>query len=34
MIEEGDLAYYTPWAIKKDVTWITDKYGYRKANSP
>lgn len=34
MVEEGALAYRTPWAIKKDVTWITDKYGYRKANSP
>lgn len=30
--EEGDLAYYTRCAIKKDVRWITDKYGYRKAN--
>lgn len=33
-IEEGDLAYYTLCAEKKDVQWITDKYGYRKANVP
>jgi hypothetical protein len=32
-IEEGDLAYYTHCAIKKDVTWVTDTYGYRKGNS-
>jgi hypothetical protein len=31
--EEGDLAYYTHCAVKKDVTWITDTYGYRKVNS-
>jgi hypothetical protein len=31
--EDGDLAYYTRCAIKKDVEWITDTYGYRKANS-
>ena len=31
-IEEGDLAYYTHCAIKKDVEWVTDTYGYRKAN--
>lgn len=30
--EEGDLAYYTPCAVKKDVLWITDTYGYRKTN--
>jgi alginate O-acetyltransferase complex protein AlgJ len=34
MIEEGSLAYRTPWAVKKDVIWVTDKHGYRKANSP
>jgi alginate O-acetyltransferase complex protein AlgJ len=33
-MEEGDLAYYTPCAIKKDVQWITDQYGYRRANTP
>jgi len=31
--EEGDLGYYTPYAIKKDVRWVTDKYGYRKNNT-
>lgn len=31
-IEEGDLAYYTQCAVKKTVWWVTDKYGYRKAN--
>lgn len=31
--EEGDLAYYTHCAVKKDVTWFTDTYGYRKASS-
>jgi hypothetical protein len=31
--EEGDLAYYTRCAVKKDVQWITDKYGYRKSNA-
>lgn len=31
--EEGDLGYYTPCAIKKDVRWVTDKYGYRKNNT-
>jgi len=34
MIEEGSLAYRTTWAVKKDVTWVTDRHGYRKANSP
>jgi alginate O-acetyltransferase complex protein AlgJ len=33
--EGGDLAAHSSCAIKKkDVIWITDKYGYRKANSP
>jgi hypothetical protein len=32
-IEEGELAYHTPCAVKKDVTWITDKYGYRIRNT-
>lgn len=31
--EQGDLAYYTQCAIPKDVHWITDRYGYRKANT-
>jgi len=30
--EEGDLAYYTHCAVKKDVRWVTDKYGYRMSN--
>lgn len=33
-MEEGELAYYTSCAIKKDVTWVTDKYGYRRKNTP
>lgn len=28
-IEEGDLAYRTPYAIKKQVIWQTDAYGFR-----
>ena len=31
--EEGDLGYYTPCAIRKDVNWVTDRYGYRKNNT-
>jgi alginate O-acetyltransferase complex protein AlgJ len=31
--EEGDLGYYTPCAIRKDVNWVTDRYGYRKNNA-
>lgn len=30
--EDGDLAYYTRCAIRKDVHWATDTYGYRKTN--
>lgn len=29
MIEEGDLAYRTPFAIPRQVTWHTDKLGFR-----
>jgi alginate O-acetyltransferase complex protein AlgJ len=29
----GDLDSQTSCAIKKDVVWITDQYGYRKANT-
>jgi alginate O-acetyltransferase complex protein AlgJ len=29
----GDLASQTRCAIKRDVIWITDQYGYRKANT-
>jgi len=32
MIEEGDLGHHTPLAVKKNVAWETDKYGYRKRN--
>jgi len=28
-IEEGDLGHHTQYAIKKNITWKTDKYGYR-----
>lgn len=28
-VEEGDLAYRTPYAVKKKVIWQTDKYGFR-----
>lgn len=31
--ETGDLAPYTRFAVKKMVTWETDRYGYRKKNS-
>lgn len=29
-IEEGELAHHTPDAIKKEVKWVTDRFGYRK----
>jgi hypothetical protein len=32
-IEEEDLAAYTRFAYKRKVTWITDRYGYRKQNT-
>jgi lysophospholipase L1-like esterase len=32
--EGGDLAPHSKCSVKKDVIWITDKYGYRKANTP
>ncbi len=28
-IEEGDLGYRTKYAVKKDVIWHTDEWGYR-----
>lgn len=31
--EEGWLVHHTKYAVKKDVKWITDKYGYRKKNT-
>jgi alginate O-acetyltransferase complex protein AlgJ len=33
MIEEGDLGHHTKVAVKKQVQWITDRYGYRKKNT-
>ncbi len=32
-VEEGDLAAHTIFAYKRKVTWITDRYGYRKENT-
>jgi alginate O-acetyltransferase complex protein AlgJ len=32
-IEEGDSAAHTRFAYKRKVTWITDRYGYRKQNT-
>lgn len=32
-IEEGDLAHHTRFAVKKEVQWITDRYGFRKQNT-
>lgn len=29
-VEEGDLAHHTKFSRKKIVTWVTDRYGYRK----
>jgi len=31
--EVGRYAHHTAYAVKKKVTWITDKYGYRKQNT-
>lgn len=31
--EEGDLAHHTPFAVKKEVQWLTDRYGFRKQNT-
>ena len=31
--EEGWLAHHTKYAVKNDVKWITDIYGYRKKNT-
>ncbi len=33
-VEEGDLAHHTPFAIKKPVQWVTDRYGFRKQDRP
>jgi hypothetical protein len=32
-IEEGDLAHHTKFAVKKEVEWKTDRWGYRKGNT-
>jgi hypothetical protein len=32
-IEQGDLAPYTPYAVKRRVILHTDRYGYRKVNT-
>jgi hypothetical protein len=29
-IEEGDLAAHTPFTFRRESSWITDRYGYRK----
>jgi len=31
--EVGRFAHHTPYTLKKTVTWMTDKYGYRKQNT-
>lgn len=31
-IEEGDTGHDTPYAVKKQVIWTTDEYGYRNKN--
>lgn len=33
MEEQGDLAPYTRFSVKKRVTWETDRYGFRKKDS-
>ncbi len=33
MEEQGDLTPYTPFAVKKKVSWETDRYGYRKKDT-
>ncbi len=32
MVEEGDLGAHTKFAVKKNVKWETDRFGYRKRN--
>jgi len=32
-VEEGDLAHHTPYAVKRQAIWITDRHGYRKRNT-
>lgn len=33
MVEEGELAPRTPYAVKKQVEWYTDPYGYRNRDT-
>lgn len=33
-IEQGDIAPYSAFSVKKEVEWQTDRYGYRKRNTP
>lgn len=33
MAEEGDLGHGTPFAVKKQVSWETDRFGFRKKDS-
>ena len=33
-IEEGDIAPHAAFAVKREVQWQTDRYGYRKRNTP
>lgn len=33
-IEKGDMAPHSAFAVKREVQWQTDRYGYRKRNTP
>ena len=33
MVETGDLGHHTKYAVKKNVEWETDRYGYRKKDT-
>lgn len=33
-VETGDLAPHSPYATKREVTWVTDRLGYRNADRP
>jgi alginate O-acetyltransferase complex protein AlgJ len=32
-VEEGDLGHHTPYAVKKQTFWETDRFGYRKKDT-
>ncbi len=32
-MEEGDLGHHTKFAIRRQVHWVTDRYGFRKENT-